>query len=247
MTRLLPAALITLLAGCSVPGLMGPGGGALALDVLAVTAVDAETAKVTSKVHLRWNAPPNARLFEVVRKFGDQAAGVKASQETPNWTDESLEAGQTAAYTVRALGGDSKALTVSDEKTVTVLKNEVAKPTGLKPVDNARIGVGETPMLSWEPVPNATWYHVRVIRGDNDVQVYAALTRNTSVKLGEASPITLPKFEDILPTGGDAGLARAVLHKWTVSAVRTTGGDDPARVTAIDVTPSAVQGFIPGG
>ena len=247
MKRLVAISALALATGCAVPGLAGAGGGALALDALAVTAVDAETGKVSAKVHLRWNAPPNARLFEVVRKFGDQPAGVKASQQGPNWTDESLEPGQAATYKVQALSGESKVLTVSDEKAVAVLKNEVAKPTGLKPADNARLGVGEAPMMSWEPVPGASWYYVRVIRGDNDQQVYAALTRNTSVKYGEGSPLRFEKFGDLYPTGGDAGLARAVLHKWSVSAIRTTGGDDPNRVTAIDVMPSPVQGFIPGG
>ena len=247
MKRLVTATALALVAGCSVPGLTGAGGGALALDALAVTAVDAETGKVSAKVHLRWNSPPNARLFEVIRKFGDQAAGVKASQQTPNWTDDSLEPGQAATYKVQALSGESKVLTVSDERAVTVLKNEIGKPEGLEPPDNARLGVGEAPMLSWKPVPDATWYYVRVVRGDNDQQVYAALTRNTSVKYGEGSPLKFEKFDDLYPTGGEAGLARAVLHKWTVSAIRATGGDDPNRVTAIDVTPSPVQGFIPGG
>lgn len=247
MQRLVPAFVLALVAGCAVPGLGGAGGGALALDVLAVTAVDAVTGKVNAKVHLRWNTPPNARLFEVVRKFGDKKADVTASKQDPNWTDDSLEAGQAATYSVRALSGESKPLTVTDEKAVTVLKNEVARPGALKPADNARLGVGETPMMSWDPVPNATWYYVRVVRGDNDQQVYAALTRNTSVKFGEASPLKFDKFGDLFPTGGDAGLARAVLHEWSVSAIRAASGDDPNRVTAIDVTPSAVQGFIPGG
>lgn len=247
MKRFLLAPVLALAAGCSVPGIGGAGGGALALDLLAVTSVDAVTGKVNAKVHLRWNAPPNARLFEVVRKFGDQKADVTASQQAPNWTDDSLEPGQTATYSLRALSAESKTLTVSDEKAVTVLKNEVAKPAGLKPADNARLGVGETPMMSWDPVPNATWYYVRVVRGDNDQQVYAALTRNTSVKFGEGSPLKFEKFGDLYPTGGDAGLARAVLHEWSVSAIRAGNGDDPNRVTAIDVTPSAVQGFIPGG
>ncbi len=247
MKRLLIASVLALVAGCSVPGMGGAGGGALALDLLAVTAVDAVTGKVNAKVHLHWTTPPNARLFEVVRKFGDQKAAVVYSSQNPNWTDDTLEAGQNATYSVRALSAESKTLTVTDEKAVTVLKNEVAKPTGLKPADSARLGVGETPMLSWEPVSNATWYFVRVVRGDNDQQVYAALTRNTSVKLGEASPLKFEKFGDLYPTGGEAGLARGVLHEWSVSAIRAASGDDPNRVTAIDVTPSVMQGFIPGG
>lgn len=247
MSRLLLAPLLVLAASCSVPGIGAAGGGALTFDVLAVTAVDAVTGKVNAKVHLRWSSPPNARLFEVVRKFGDTKPSVVYSSGNPNWTDDSLQPGQAATYSVRVLGGDSKALTVSDEKAVTVLETKLAKPAGLKPADNAKLGVGETPMLSWEPVPDATWYYVRVVRGDNDQQVYAALSRNTSVKLGEASPLKFDKFGDLFGTGGDASLARAVLHTWSVSAVRSSNGDDPNRATAIEVMPSAVQGFIPGG
>lgn len=244
----LTASLLAMLAGCSVPGLGGPaGGGPLVVDVLAVTQMDAETGNVNHKVHVRWNQTPNARRYEVLRKFGDGSFAVKAGQEAPNWVDETMGAGQAATYKVQVLSGESKVLTVSDEKPVTVLKNEVAKPTGLKPADNAKLGVGEAPMLSWEPVTGASWYYVRVVRGDDDSQVYAALTRNTSVKYGEASPVKLEKFGDLFPTGGSAEVTRGVIHRWSVSAIRGTGGDDPNKVTAMDLTPSAVQGFYAGG
>ena len=246
LPRLVAACALMFGAGCAVPGLGGPGGGPLVFDVLALTRLDAETGNIAYKVNLRWTTPPNARLFEVVRKFGDQPAGVKASQASPNWVDETMGPGQQATYTLRVLNGESKVLTVSDDKPVTVLKNEVGKPAGLKPADNARVGVGETPMLSWEPVANASWYYVRVTREDNNNQVYAALTRNTSVKLGEASPLKLDKWDDLFPVGGDASLARGVVHKWTVSALRGNGPDDPNKVSALDVTPSANQVFSVG-
>lgn len=251
MTRrsLLTVATLALLAGCQVPGLGGgpAASGTLSIDVLAVTQADPETGNVGHKVHVRWNKTVNARRYEVIRKFGDQAATVKASQEEPNWVDETMGAGQAATYKVQALSGESKLLTSSDEKPVTVLKNEVAKPTGLVPADNAKIGVGETPMLQWQPVEGATWYYVLVLRADDNSRVYSALTRNTSVKFGEASPVKLDTFADVFPTGGSADIARGVIHRWSVSALRTTGGDDPAKVTAIDANPSAVQGFSAGG
>jgi hypothetical protein len=251
MTRrtLLAVASLALLAGCQVPGFGGgsAASGTLTVDALAVTQADPETGNVGHKVFVRWNPTLNARRYEVIRKFGDQPASVKASQNEPNWVDDSMGAGQTASYKIQALSGDSKVLTSSNEKALTVLKSEVAKPTGLVPADNAKIGVGETPMLQWQPVEGATWYYVKVLRGDDNSQVYAALTRNTSVKFGEPSPVKLEKFADVFPVGGGADIARGVIHRWSVSALRTTGGDDPAKVTAIDAKPSAVQGFHAGG
>ncbi|MEB3328534.1 MAG: hypothetical protein VKQ33_04820 [Candidatus Sericytochromatia bacterium] len=227
----------------------GPGGpsGALPLDVLAVTTVDAETQNPRYRIHVRWPAAPNARIYEVIRRFEGGQASVKATLQAPGWVDDALGAGQGAAYKVNALAGDSKVLTVTDEKAITVLREEVPAPTGLVPVDGAVLGVDEVPTLSWDRVEGAAWYHVRVWRASDDQVIYAALTSSTSVKLGDRSPLLLEKFPDVLPVEGEGSLQRGVVHRWTVSAVRTTGGQDPARVTAIDHRPSKVHRFSPGG
>jgi hypothetical protein len=227
----------------------GPGGlgGALPLDVLAVTTVDVETQNPRYRIHVRWPAAPNARIYEVIRRFEAGQASVKATLQAPGWVDDALGAGQTASYKIQALAGDSKLLTASDEKAVTVLKEEVPEPSGLKPADGAVLGVDEVPTLSWDRVEAAAWYHVRVWRANDDRVVYSALTSSTSVKLGDRSPLLLDKFPDVLPVEGDGTLQRGVVHRWTVSAVRTTGGQEPSRVTAIDHRPSKVHRFSPGG
>lgn len=240
------------LVGCTPvkgagPTSAGSPSGLLPLDVLAVTTVDTETLTPRHRIHVRWPAAPNARIYEVIRRFEGGQASVKASLQAPGWVDDALGAGQGASYKVQALAGDSKLLTASDEKAVVVLKDEVPAPAGLKPADNAVLGVDEVPTLSWERVDAATWYYVKVWRANDDRVVYAALTPSTSLKLGDRSPVALEKFPDVLPTEGDATLQRGVVHRWTVSAVRTTGGQEPSRVTAIDHRPSKVHRFSPGG
>ncbi|MEB3198118.1 MAG: hypothetical protein VKP62_13035 [Candidatus Sericytochromatia bacterium] len=242
--------LAWLLSACTLPGAPAvpvASSGAWNLDVLAVTTMDVETQNPKYRVHLRWPSAPNARIYEVVRKLDGKPANVKATLTTPGWLDDALGAGQSASYKVHTLSGESKLLTASDERPVTVLKNEVPAPVGLKPADNAVLGVGELPLLSWDRVENADWYYVQVSRADDDRMVYSALTTSTSLKFGDRSPLQLDKFPDILPVQANAGIARGVVHRWTVSSVRTTGGSDPARVTAVDIRSSEVHRFSPGG
>lgn len=253
--RILVAATAVVLTACTVPaqggsplGPAGVVGGALVLDVLAVTTVDAETQNPRHRVQLRWASAPNARAYEVIRKLEGKPASVKATLTGTSWEDDALGAGQSATYKVQALGSqDAKVLTASDEKTVTVLKDEVPAPTGLKPSDNTNLGVDEVPTLSWERVDAAAWYYVKVWRTKDEKVVYAALTPSTSIKLGDRSPLTMEKFPAVLPVEGDSRLERGLVHRWTVSAVRTAGGQEPARVTALEHRPSEMLRFSIGG
>lgn len=255
-SRILSVAVLSLtLAACTVPAqgttpanLAGAATGALPLDVLAVTTVDAETQIPRHRIQLRWAPAPNARAYEVLRKLEGKQASVKATLTGTTWEDDALGAGQSASYKVQALSSqDAKVLTASDEKAVTVLKAEVSPPTGLKPENNTSFGVDETPTLSWERVDAAAWYYVKVWRTTDEKVVFSALTPSTSVKLGDRSPLALEKFPAVLPVEGDGKLDRGVVHRWTVSAVRTTGGQEPARVTALEHRPSELLRFSIGG
>jgi hypothetical protein len=219
----------------------------LGLDVLAVTAVDLETQNARYRVHLSWPDVPDVSRYEVIRRLEGRPASVQKSQSETRWVDDALTADQGATYKVQAVSSDGQMLTSSDERTVTVLGSQVAAPQGLKPDNNAVLDVGNLPIFTWERVDDAQWYYVSVVRANDDKPVYSALTSSTSIKFGERSPLKLEKFSDILQLTADGGLERGIVHKWTVSAVRTTGGSSPNRVTAVDIRASDLQRFSVGG
>lgn len=234
--------------GCSFnQAKVSPAPVALTLDILGVTRVDLETQNARHRIYLSWPQIADASLYEVIRRLDGRPASVQTARTETAWVDDALIAGQGAGYKVQALSSKSQVLTVSDEKSVTLLASEVAPPTGLKPSNNAVLDVGDVPTFSWDRMDDAQWYYVSVVRANDDRLVYSAMTSSTSIKFGERSPLQLEKFPGILPVESGAGLERGVVHKWTVSSVRTTGGSDPSRVTAIDVRASELQRFSVGG
>ena len=244
--RLVAGLAVTFLAACTVPGTNTfVGGGPLPFNALAVTSIDAETGNPSYKALLSWNAPLNAKTYEVQRKFGDNASKVVATISDTKYTDATVGADQSFTYTIRALSGENKELVTSNPQTIKVLGAAVTKPTGLMPADNASIGVGEMPTFSWQPVANANWYYVRVVNGTDDSTVWSALTKDTSLKFGAESPLSLSAFADQFPVGSKASITRGVVYRWTVSAVRGDAADLTA-VHAIDVNPSAAQRFSQG-
>jgi hypothetical protein len=237
------------LAACSAPGATVPGigyvgTGPLPFDVLAVSTTDPVTGNASYRVNLKWSAAPGGKSYEVWRKFGDQAQlTVLTTTEKDAYVDTSLSAKQAATYKIRAIGGDAKELKVSEEKAVTVLAQEVAKPTGLEPADNATLPVGDLPTLKWQAVPNATFYYVRVARVSDEQSVFSALTKATSIKFGDQSPLAFNAFGDLFGTGNPGGIQKGVVHRWTVQALRTDGATDPAAVRAVDANTSAESKF----
>jgi hypothetical protein len=240
---------VALLAGCTsgvgVPG--GPflGGGPLPLSTLAVTSVSPETGNATYKVLLDWPSALNARSYEVQRKFGENTNRVVATVSQDAYTDADVSADQSFVYSVRALSGENKELTVSQPQTVKVLGAQVAKPVGLAPADNASINVGEDPTFSWQPVTGANWYYLRVVNGATDETVYSALTSQTSIKYGAESPLKFEAFGDQFPVGAKSSITRGIVYRWTVAAVRGDNAD-LKQTKAVDVNPSAPQRFSQG-
>lgn len=242
------AAASLLVWGCNFNQAKAPAAsGVVNLDVLGVTVVDLETQNARHRIHLSWPEVPQVRSYEIIRRLEGRPASVQKSQAGTSWVDDALIAGQGASYKVQGLSAESKVMASSDERSVTLLASEVKAPAGLKPSNNAVLDVGEVPTFMWERVDEAQWYYVSVVRANDDRLVYAALTSSTSIKFGERSPLQLEKFPDILPLENNGGLERGVVHKWTVSSVRTTGGSDPSRVTALDVRASELQRFSVGG
>lgn len=240
------ALLTSTLVACTVPGVGYVGAGDLPLDVLAVTASDAETGNTSYRVALKWSAAPGAKTYEVQRKFSDQAVKILTTTDKDSFIDTTLSAKQLANYKVRALGGDAKELKVSGEKSIAVLAQEVAKPDGLEPADNAALGIGELPLLKWKAVVNASWYYVRVARVSDDSTVFSAMTKETSIRFGDKSPLAFEKFADLFPVGTPGGIQKGIVHRWSVQAIRTDGGTDPALVKAVDVNSSAGFRFSQG-
>lgn len=249
VSRLLVGLSVALVAGCTsgvgVPG--GPflGGGPLPLSTLAVTSISPETGNATYKVLLDWQSALNARNYEVNRKFGDNTTRVVATVSQDAYTDADVGTGQSFVYSVRALSGENKELTVSQPQAVTVLAAQVAKPTGLVPADNASINVGEDPSFSWQPVTGANWYYLRVVNGATDETVYSALTAQTSIKFGVDSPLKFEAFADQFPVGAKSSITRGIVYRWTVSAVRGDNAD-LKQVKAVDVNPSSPHRFNQG-
>jgi hypothetical protein len=245
--RALFPAVIFLLAGCNGgPNVPYVGLGKLPLNVLAVTTVEPETNSVTSKTYVRWPGQLNAKTYEVIRKFGDNPAKVVASTDQTSYLDPTLSAGQSATYKVRVLSGVNAELNVSDDKPVTVLAQTIGKPDGLLPATNTTLGVGETPTFKWNAVPSATWYFVNVVRADTRASVYSALTKDTSVKFGDNSPLKFSNFGDLFPTAAPSSITAGIIFQWTVQAIRSDGGATPDDAKGIDVNTSAPFKFSQG-
>jgi predicted component of type VI protein secretion system len=240
-------ALLVLLAGCSgTPNVPYLGIGKLPLDVLAVTSVNPETDKVSSKVTLRWQSQPGAKLYEVIRTFGSNPAKAVASQDGTSYTDDTLSPGQSATYKVRVLNGESKEINTSDDKAVTVQTQSVGKANLTAPADNATLGVGDNPELKWDAVEGANWYYVRVVRGDNDSAVYTALTKEKSIKFGDASPLKFSAFGDLFPTEAKSSITRGIIYRWTVQSIRANVGESPDKANSLDVNTSPTLKFSQG-
>ncbi|MDB5101246.1 MAG: hypothetical protein JWM80_5667 [Cyanobacteria bacterium RYN_339] len=246
--RFLFPALLVLLTGCNPANgvLASAGFGKLNLNVLAVTTVDPETQTVSSKAYVRWPTAPGAKTYEVIRTFGTNPAKVVATIGDTSYTDTSLGANQTAIFKVRALSGENKELTTTDDKSVAVQAQTVGKPELTAPADNASLGVGDVPTLTWKPVTGATWYYVKVVRGDNDSPVYNALTKDTSIKFGDNSPLKFDNFGDLFPTDAKATITRGIIFRWTVQAIRADAGTDPNAAKGIDVNASPTFKFSQG-
>lgn len=224
--------------GCQPPAIPGITG--LDLKPLALTTQDAVTGVVKHRVVLDWNDALNARNYEVIRKFGDKST-VTAVQES-KYTDDSVGAGQTFTYTVRALSGTNEELTVTDPKTVTVLAKEVAAPTGLEPANNATVGIGEVPTFKWQAAPNANWYYVTVRDGRTNDVTWSALTKETSIKYGAESPLKFEGVQDQFPVGKKGDITKGIVYQWQVQSLRADAADIK-QVKALDVTPSEQRQF----
>lgn len=249
-TRVLAlAALLATTASCAAPGATVPvvgyvGVGNLPLDVLAVTAIDAETGNKSSKVALKWSTVLGTKSYEIWRKFGAGEMKVLTTTEKDTYEDASLAPGQAATYKVRAVGGDGKEIKVTEEKAATVLAQEVAKPDGLEPADKATLGATDTtPTLKWKAVANAALYHVKVAQVSDGKAVFSATTKDTSIKYGDKSPLSFSAFPDLFGTGNPGGLQKGIVYRWTVQALRTDAGADVAKVRAVDVNTSAASTF----
>lgn len=251
LTRLALAGLALAATACSPgAGLPHVGGGALPLDVLAVTEVNAQTGNASYTALLDWPTALNAKIYQVNRKFGENPATLHATLNEPQteYVDTAgLGAAQTFSYQVRALSGENKELTVSNFVTVGVLAQSVAKPTGLSPANNAQLGVGETPTFTWQPVAGANWYYVTVTSvANNNERVWSALTSDTTARFGAESPLRFSKFGNRFPVGTASSLSPGVVYRWTVQAIRAEGAASPDAAKAIDVNPSAPQTFSQG-
>lgn len=245
--RALVLASLVFAAGCSsLPNSGFVGIGKLPVNVLAVTTVDSETQNVGSKVYVRWPAQPGAKTYEVIRKFGDNPAKVVSTTDQTSYTDTTLGANQSATFKVRALSGEGKELNASDDKSLTVLAQTVAKPDGLSPADNTSLSVGDTPTLKWNAVQGANWYYVSVTRGDKPEgqnQVYTALTKDTSIKFGDNSPLKFTNFGDVFPTAATSSISPGIIYHWLVQSIRADGGATPDDAKAIDVNTSGSLKF----
>lgn len=250
-TALLLATL--LLAACSpptgttLPGVGYVGVGNLPLDVLAYTAADAVTGNTTYRVSLKWSTVLGTKNYEIWRKFGDAPFAVLSTTDKDTYVDTSLTAKQSATYKIRAVDGSAKEIKITEEKGTTVLAQEVGKPAGQAPADNATLGSTDVPTLGWGPVPNASLYHVKVLKVADGSIAFSAITKDPSIKFGDASPLSFSAFQDLLPTGNPQGLAKGTVYRWTVQALRTDGGQDPAKIKAIDGNISAPTNFTLGG
>lgn len=242
--RFATGAAIAALAGCTLPGGTYVGGGALPLSALAVTQVDAQTKNVLYDAYLSWPKPLNAANYEIQRKIGTTGTStVVASQNSNSYTDNTVGAGQSFTYTVRALSGTNQELTVSNSTPITVLAQQVAAPTNLTPAANATVPVGTNPTFSWNAVPNATWYYVKVTSQADGTTVYSALTANTSIQLGATSPLSFTNFGTQFPVGSPGGLARGIVYSWNVEAIRADNPASPDKATALDINPAPFQTF----
>lgn len=241
------------LAGCQAlpPWLGGPqpgtASGPMGLDALAETHTDAETGSVTVRVHLSWSQAPGARSYELIRRFESNPARVLATLGQPGHVDPSLQPGQSATFRVRALGAEAQELSISEERTVSPLARELAAPTELSPSAASPVGADEKPTLRWKAVEGASLYRVEVRRGDTDELAYSALVREAQCKYGDASPIQVSRFSQLLPIQEGAALRRGVVYRWSVEAIRLAGGEDLGRAKALERRPSASERFSLGG
>ena len=232
------------LAACTVPGVGYLGTGPLPLHALAISATDPETGNAVYQTVLRWPSLPGARQFEVLRKFGDNPANIRATVTGGAFDDYTVAEGQSFSYTVHVLGGEGRSLGNSELKQLTLPKRELDKPKLISPAQNAILGVGgEAPALSWEAQPKALWYYVRVTRADNAATVYAAWTTKTAVKYGEATNLKMERFYDLFPSETGSSLGRGVLHEWRVTAVRPVGSEDLNAVTTVEMRASDAWRF----
>jgi hypothetical protein len=240
-------ALFVLLTGCNgAPSVPFVGIGKIPLNVMSVTTVNPDTQKVSSKTYLRWQGQPGAKIYNVIATYPNQPGKVIASQDSVNYTDENLDIGQTATYKIQAMSGEGKELNASDDKTASVLPQQVGKPTLSEPADNASLSVGQMPTLKWGAVDGASWYYVKVINGTNNAAVYTALTKDTSAKFGDASPLKFDNFGDLFPTGAKADISQGIIYRWTVQAIRGDSAADPNAVKGIDVNTSPSFKFSQG-
>lgn len=245
--RLAAGLAVGLLAACSnnptgVSNTPHIGGGALPLDVLAVTTTDAETGNPKYEAFLRWSPALNAKNYEVYRKFGTNTRQLRATVQTTAYKDDSVGREQTFEYNVRALSGENAELTVTNPVSVTIFAPTVGKPTNLQPADNTVVGIGDVPTLKWDAVNGANWYYVKVNNVADGSVAYSALTQATSIKFGDNSPLAFDRIPDLLPVGAKSSIVKGIVYSWTVSAVR---GDntDLVKTKALDVNPSAAMTF----
>lgn len=240
--RLVTGLAVVALFGCqppAIPGLIG-----LAPKVLALTTQDAVTGVVKHRVALDWADALNARQYEVIRKFGDKSS-IFTTQES-HYVDDTVGAGQTFTYSIRALSGTNEELTASDPKSVTVLAKEVAAPTLSEPANNATVAIGEVPTFSWQAAQNANWYYITVRDGRTNDLTWSALTQDTSIKYASESPLKLDELTDQFPVGKKADITKGIVYQWQVQSLRGDAGV-LKEVKGLDVTPSEQRQFSQGG
>lgn len=237
--------LVLPLAAAVVTGCPGSTNGintstTLTLSVLAVTATDPDLGRVIPKVYLKWNEVPGAAKYELNTTTSTKP--LQSSADTSFVDASGITEGQKISYFVRALDATNGPKTQSDTVAVTILGPSVGKPGELQitPATGDRI-TSATPTLSWGAAANATGYFVKVTDTDTKSAIYAALTDQTSVQVGQLpfKAVTWPTSR-FSQTGENQKLTLGKLYKFEVHALK---GDSEslAAVKAVDVSTSDLR------
>lgn len=202
--RLLPSAVtvaIALMAGCSdnqVPGSGGGflGGGALNVKTTGLTHIKNDGTTETS-IKVTWSGLPSGTKDVDLNRIvdGGRMNLIQTFKKGESgYVDRSVIAGKTYQYAVAPFDdqGRPKVESVKSAEIRLAPPSELGATTITSPAVDTFINRSEVPSFAWDPVAGADLYWVQVRDRRDGKLIYGALTKNTTLDFGTASPVSVP-------------------------------------------------------